>query len=168
VFLLIYTPASIAKELVPSVYISIAERHNVPQKLLYAVAMVESRTLYKGKARPWPWTLNVSGKPFFFDTKIEALHKLNSEIQAGNKDVAIGIMQIFWRYHKNSFDRPGDILDPVANVTYGAKFLRRLYERHGDWITAVGKYYSGSSTPKGVAHAKEYAGKVAEQWEKLY
>ena len=156
-----------ARVAIPSAYASIAAEQGIPKKLLYAVAMVESRRFYKGKARPWPWTLNVSGKPYFFKTKKQALRKLNREVQAGNMNVAIGIMQIYWRYHKNSFDRPGDILEPYANVSYGASYLRRLYIKHGNWITAIGKYYSGSATPEGLAHAKEYSEKVVKQWEKL-
>ncbi len=47
---------------VPPAYEEIAQETGVPKKILYAVAMVESRKNHQGIYRPWPWTLNVRGE----------------------------------------------------------------------------------------------------------
>ncbi len=104
----------------------------------------------------------------YFNTKQEAINAVNKEIASGNVEVAIGIMQIYWRYHKKMFSSPGELLDPQTNVAYGAKYLRQLHNENGDWFSAVGQYYSGRKTPEGIKKANEYASKVVVQWEKLY
>ena len=152
---------------VPSAYEQVAMVYNVPPKLLYAVAMVESRKRYQTVTRPWPWTLNISGKPYFFANKEETVSRLQQEINQGNRAVAIGLMQIYWRYHHDQFQDPAQALDPVTNLTYGAQYLRKLYQTEQDWYLAVGQYYSGRKTPEGMKKANNYADKVMVQWEKL-
>lgn len=37
----------------------------------------------------------------------------------------------------------GMILDPETNIRYGAYYLRRLYDRYGNWLTATAAYNAG-------------------------
>ena len=53
-------------------------KHNMPRHMLKAVAVTESGRYMKSLDRdvPWPWTLNVKGKGYYFDTKEAALTAL--------------------------------------------------------------------------------------------
>ena len=157
-------------ESVPSSYKKIALENGVPSKILYAVAMVESRKTHNGKLKPWPWTLNVSDRAYRFDTKEQAESFLNREVKSGNENIAIGIMQIYWRYHKKRYDSPVELLDPWENVSYGAEYLRILRNQSESWAEAVGYYYTGPNpeTDELRLKSKKYAIKVVKEWEKLF
>ena len=60
-----------ANESVPTGYRMIAAEHGIPQSVLFAVALTESgkQTGQTGTLRPWPWTLNVAGRGYFFDSR---------------------------------------------------------------------------------------------------
>ena len=154
---------------IPSAYLATAFRQGIPPKILYSVAMVESRKVYKGEMKPWPWTLNISGKAFYYKNRVEASLAAETEINKGNHSVAIGLMQIFWRYHKENFRSPYQLLNPRTNLNYGAAYLKHLHDLSGDWDTAVGYYYTGPNpnTDQLKAKAADYAKKVRKQWEKL-
>ena len=54
----------------------IAKEYKIPNKLLTSISLVESG-LKKGKNFvSWPWTLNVSGKSKFFNSKDETINFL--------------------------------------------------------------------------------------------
>ena len=36
--------------------------------MLYSVALTESKVLLRGEYVPWPWTLNVAGKSYYYAT----------------------------------------------------------------------------------------------------
>ncbi|MBI3925965.1 MAG: transglycosylase SLT domain-containing protein [Armatimonadetes bacterium] len=56
-----------------------------------------------------------------------------------------GVMQIDDRYH--AFARGDAVWDPAANIDYGAKYLRDLYNQTGSWDRALLRYNGGSSYP---------------------
>lgn len=56
-----------------------------------------------------------------------------------------GVMQIDDRFH--DFAKTPEVWDPAKNIDYGAKFLRELYDRHGDWDAALKGYNGGSEYP---------------------
>ena len=43
------------------------KQFNIPDKLLTSISLVESGIKKNNNFVSWPWTLNVSGKPMFFD-----------------------------------------------------------------------------------------------------
>ena len=51
-------------------------------------------------------------------------------------------MQINHYWHSQEFKSLEQMIDPVQNVTYAAKFLRQLYKQHGSWADAVQHYHS--------------------------
>jgi anti-sigma regulatory factor (Ser/Thr protein kinase) len=59
---------------------------------------------------------------------------------------AVGIAQIMPNIHPDVNPR-----DPVASIKYGAKYLRQLYDRFGNWGDAVAAYNAGpTNISKGV------------------
>ncbi|HYG86115.1 MAG TPA: lytic transglycosylase domain-containing protein [Azospirillum sp.] len=112
--------------------------YGIPRGILHAMSMVES-----GRGgMPWPWALNLSGEPRYPATRAEALRLMHDEVGGLRTDVAVGCMQIHTRWHAGSFAIAEDILDPTVNVTYAARFLRELYDRHGSWTEAVRHYHA--------------------------
>ncbi|HXK57435.1 MAG TPA: lytic transglycosylase domain-containing protein, partial [Gammaproteobacteria bacterium] len=71
-----------SNELVPAGYRSIATEQGVPHTVLYAIALTESGKQIKpaGGHRPWPWTLNLAGRGYFFDSRLEAWQALTGWI----------------------------------------------------------------------------------------
>jgi len=75
---------------------------------------------------------------------------------------AIGIMQIIPKFH------PGvDPYDPVASIYYAGGFLKRLYNRFGDWKKVLAGYNwgEGNVERKGIDNApletKNYVAQIS-------
>lgn len=116
--------------------------YGIPPGILHAMSVVES-----GRAgMPWPWALNVSGRPHYPATRREALRLMQDGEGGLRGDVAVGCMQIHTRWHAGSFAGGDDMLDPAVNVAYAARFLRELYDRHGSWTEAVRRYHASDPT----------------------
>lgn len=121
-------------------------QYGMPAGLLKAIARVESSGSPYGEiTKPWPWTLNVGGAGHYYPTKEEALTALTGYKAASDVNIDVGCMQISLRHHPNAFPDLATALDPVANVRYGALFLKGLHDKSGDWMLASGAYHS--STP---------------------
>lgn len=136
--------------------------HGIPPFLLRAVSNVESGRLVKGKLTPWPWTINVEGKGYIFDTKQKAIQAVKQFQQMGAKSIDVGIMQINLRHHSHAFHNLEEAFDPQLNIAYGAKFLKKLFLQHKSWNLAVGHYHS--ATPK---FHNAYKQKVFNNWSYL-
>lgn len=89
--------------------------YNVPEALVYSVIRIESN----------------------FDPKAQS--------HAG----AMGLMQLIpdtldWLSRLLGEDAPtGEIFDPETNIKYGTYYLRHLYDRFGNWDTALAAYNAG-------------------------
>jgi hypothetical protein len=105
----------------------------VPERLLKAISRVESGIR--------PWTLNIDGRGVFFDSKVEAVSAARVAMLEGSS-VDFGLMQVnsFW-LRKYGLS-PEAVLDPLANVYFGAWILSEEYRRLGDMRRAVGSYHS--------------------------
>lgn len=139
------------------------ERANaLPRALLAAVAMAESGRYIpkKQKSRPWPWTINAEGKPYYFNSKAEAIAKTQQLLDGGMRSIDVGCMQVNLRYHPNAFASLDDAFDPMMNVAYGAEFLMELRERTGSWQQAVANYHSQTAWRGG-----RYFARVIRIWE---
>lgn len=79
---------------VPEGYRTIAMEHDIPYTVLYAVALTESATqIDQGDLyRPWPWTLNVAGRGYFFDTRLAAWQALKNWLREGQVSIDIGLL----------------------------------------------------------------------------
>ena len=136
--------------------------YKLPQKLLTSIALVESGVKKNEKPfQSWPWTLNVSGKSIYFDSKFEILEYLKENINK-KKSIDVGCMQINTSYHLKNFKDLSHIIEPEENVKYDAIFLSKLYKRYKSLNEAVSRYHS--SIPK---RKKRYLKKVHTYWNDL-
>ncbi|MEE2695007.1 MAG: transglycosylase SLT domain-containing protein [Pseudomonadota bacterium] len=135
---------------------------NLPNKLLTSISLVESGIKReKNTFRSWPWTLNVSGKSMYFNSKIEILKYLKENINK-KKSIDIGCMQINVRYHLRNFESLSHMVDPEENVKYAATFLLQLFKKHRSWNEAISRYHSSVPIKK-----KRYLKKVYAYWKDL-
>ena len=137
-------------------------RYGLPENILLSISRVESGyQKVDGVIRAWPWTLNAGGDSAYFKTKDDALHSLKKRIKKGVTNIDIGCMQLNFRWHKGFFSNLSDMISPVKNVDYAARFLKKLHKRHGSWEKAV-KYYHSSKSKYNV----KYYRKVKAVWKK--
>lgn len=142
--------------------ISRSERkYGIPQRLLGAMAATETGRRHKGLGIqvPWPWTINVEGKPYFFDTKREAVAAVEKFQSLGATSIDVGCLQINLRHHPQAFANLSQAFEPSSNIDYAARFLRSHYDETHSWKAAVGRYHS--RTP---AYATRYIASVYSQW----
>ena len=139
------------------------QMNGLPRALLAAVALAESGRYSPEtrKTRAWPWTINAEGRPYYFNTKEEAIRMTRHLLDSGMRSIDIGCMQVNLRYHPDAFDSLEDGFDPHTNVAYGANFLLRLHSRSGSWQEAVANYHS-QTTSRG----SRYFARVIRIWEK--
>jgi len=133
----------------------------IPQGLLTAISYVEAGRPSgdNGQLTAWPWTINVNGQGRFFDTKEAAVEETRKLLDAGQRSIDVGCMQINLRYHPNAFRSIEDAFDPALNVAYGAQFLNSLHDLQGSWAKAVERYHSSDD-----GRREEYREKVLAFW----
>ena len=138
------------------------KKYGLPENILLSISRVESGyQKVDGVTRAWPWTLNAGGDSAYFQTKEAALRSLNSRIKKGATNIDVGCMQLNYRWHKKFFKSLSDMISPTKNVDYGARFLKKLHQRHGSWEKAV-KYYHSSKSKFNV----KYYRKVKAVWKR--
>lgn len=129
----------------------------LPDGLLPAIARVESgRRSEDGDLRAWPWTLNEAGQGHFFATKAEALAYLTNALGSGARNIDIGCMQINHRWHAEAFASVDEMMDPVANTRYAARYLHELQAQLGSWELATRAYHSRDDD-RGAAYERRVA-----------
>lgn len=138
-----------------------ARKTGVLPEILWAVAKTESN--FGGK--PWPWTVNVKGKGYYFSDKLSAKKFLKSLPKKLQYRVDVGCMQINWGYHGKAFPHLTKMLNPRKNVIYAAYFLRELYAETGQWSKAVASYHS-RKWHRGGKYANHVASLVKDYAEK--
>jgi len=115
-------------------------RFALPEGLLMAVALTES-----GRGgRPWPWALNIAGTPAILPDAAAMRRAIAENGDGTGPNIDVGCMQISLAWHAERFADWRVLLEPAANVAYGAYLLRHLFERHGSWTLAVAHYHSGT------------------------
>ena len=138
------------------------KKYELPENILLSISRVESGyQKVDGIIRAWPWTLNAGGDSAYFKTKKAALNSLKKRIESGVTNIDVGCMQINYRWHNKFFSNLGDMINPIKNVDYGARFLKKLFQRHGSWEKAV-KYYHSSKSKFNVRYYK----KVKAIWKR--
>jgi len=135
--------------------------YGIPTHLLSAIASTESGRYHKGLkiTVPWPWTINVEGKGYYFDSKQEAIAAVKRYRAQGARSIDVGCMQVNLLHHPEAFASLDQAFDPATNVAYAASFLRSLYEEEKSWKTAA-KHYHSKTPSRGTA----YAGNVYNHW----
>lgn len=114
----------------------------VPVSVLKAISLTETGRKSAGRFRPWPWTVNMEGKGFWFDSYAEALDFARAEFDRGARSFDVGCFQINYKWHHEAFTSIEQMFDPLANALYAAEFLTSLYQKKGSWSEAAGAYHS--------------------------
>lgn len=115
-----------------NLYARAATQAGVPLDLLVAIAGAESGY--------HPWALNVAGRQIYCHSRTEA-----EQILARDDRVAIGLMQINWRFWGPRIGlSKAQLLDPATNLIYGARILKEGLRRDGNVWHGISNYHSGS------------------------
>jgi Transglycosylase SLT domain len=120
-----------------------AMRTSVDAKILAGIALNESA--YNGRA--WPWTLNVTGRGFFFRTREDAYKAVRLLISDGRCDFDVGLMQLHWCHHAKRFASPWDALGPATNIRAAEDILNENYRKTHSAVKAVAYYHSANPQP---------------------
>lgn len=138
--------------------------NGIPTHLLAAISSTESGRWHDklGMALPWPWTINVEGKGYYFESKAEALAKTRAFLASGARSIDVGCMQVNLKHHPHAFGSLEEAFDPAFNVAYSAKFLRGNYDEMGDWIKATAAYHSRTNK-----RGQEYLARIEKSWNRI-
>lgn len=141
--------------------IAAAERsYGIPDRLMQAIGIVESgRADERGGVTAWPWTINVEGVGYVFESKQEAIAAVNDHRARGARSIDVGCMQVNLMHHGDAFGSLEQAFDPSANARYAAEFLQKLLTQTGSWPRAAAGYHS--LTPDIGA---DYGRKVLAVW----
>lgn len=136
-------------------------RQAIPRHLLGAISEAESGRWHQEKQAniAWPWTVTSGGAGKFFATKAEAVAEVEFLMTRGVRNIDVGCMQINLAAHADAFPSISVAFDPAANAAYGAKYLKAMHARAGNWLTAAGHYHS--TTPHLSA---KYLAKITRIW----
>ena len=148
---------------IPDAYHRIAHHFGVPVDLWFAILLQESGAPYRGRLLPWPWTLNVAGKPYRFTNKTQMTAFLCRVRPAELNRIDIGFGQIHWGSHKAHFRSMAELADPMVNLSYSAWWFKRQYAASNDWWTAVGQYHA----PNNPTRARKYRRAVKNKWSTI-
>ncbi|MBK3845826.1 transglycosylase SLT domain-containing protein [Stutzerimonas xanthomarina] len=155
----VLTGTAQARQIPPPAYQVAAQRAGIPSTVLYAVALQESGIRLRGLLVPWPWTLNVAGKPQRYATRAEACTGLRQALKrTPAKRIDAGLSQINLGYHPQRYAQPCDLLDPYRNLAIAAEILREQHTPGDDWLLAIGRYHR----PAGGAPAARYRHSVGQ------
>lgn len=124
------------------------QKYQIPDELLLSVARVESKL--------HPWAVNAQGKSRFFKTKKEAVNHVQNLKKKNVKNIGVGCMQINLSAHGKKFKSLEAAFEPENNIAYGAKLIRSLYDRFGEWDTAVRYYHTANPKYNNAYKARVY------------
>lgn len=142
--------------------ISQAEKlHRIPDKLMPAISRVESGRLdpATGRVRAWPWTINVEGTGFYFDTKAQVIAAVQALQAKRPHSIDVGCMQVNLRHHPKAFANLDDAFDPAVNARYAGQFLASLFRQTGNWNLAAANYHS-QDPERGEDYQRRVFGRV--------
>jgi hypothetical protein len=143
-------------------YFSLYERKNhMPSNMLRAIAITESGRYSKEAGRPlaWPWTINVHGKGYQYNSKDEVIAAVKQFQAAGKTSIDVGCMQINLKYHPDAFTNLEQAFEPRYNIAYAAKFLTDKYKTEGSWEAAISNYHNADDSIGG-----KYVSLVNKAW----
>ena len=139
-----------------------AQKTGVPREILLTITRVETGRTRKNQIEPWPWTLNVEGRGYWFKTKSAALKHAEEQRKKGIRNFDVGCFQINHRWHGAHFSSLEAMLDPASNAIYAARYLKSLFQESLSWHDAVGAFHSRTEK-----YAKLYKIRYQEHFAKL-
>ena len=132
---------------------------SVPVEIVKRIITHESKSFFNGEVQPWPWTLNINGVGYYYNTKKEALEAALQALDEDVKKLGIGFGQLEWKYHGQRADwNLAKALDPANNVKMVCDILveSRKSERVKNWADAIAYYHRPVMDKLG----RDYASKV--------
>jgi hypothetical protein len=151
----------------PSAYVQAAQAQGFDPRILYAVALQESKLMFGQRALPYPWTLCVRGVAERHDSYEQSLEALRKHIRQGVTNVDCGVMQVNWRWHQDKLGTPERALDPHPNLAVGAQILADHFRVTRNWRTAIACYHAGSITSDNQDRASRYAQHVITRMARM-
>jgi len=154
---------------IPQFYHLYATKHGVPVEVFFSMIKTESGRTFSGRYLPWPWTLNVNHKAYYYDNKRAAVLALQRFLQNPKNKIAVGLGQIYLPAHGKKFINPLTLLDPHVNLNFAAQLLKYEFKRakkqsaQSNWWTAVGRYHH----PSKEKYAKPYREIVFRKCQKI-
>jgi hypothetical protein len=139
------------------------KKYNIPHRLFMAIGTVESgRPDALNRKRPYPWTVCVAGRGYYFSTKSAAIAAVKRFRARGKKNIDVGCMQVNLMHHSDAFKTLEEAFTPKYNVDYAARFFLGLKNAHNSWTNAVGYYHS-----KLERYYKPYCATVYNTWNNV-
>ena len=144
-----------------------ARQCDLDPRLLYAVALVESKAISKRMAAPSPLAMNVDGKGIHPVSRQEAEKILAQAVQR-TPHIAVGAMQVSLRWNGSRVASPEQLLDLKTNVRIGTEILCEMIDgatSNEDLAEAVGRYHTPNPNKRDVAG--QYGRSVLAIWRRL-
>jgi len=119
---------------------------NLPEDTLYSISINETGRKHSKKnvKITWPWSANVEGESFYFETQNEAIAFVKRQLMSGKESIDVGCMQVNLKHHPEAFNSVEQAFNPKHNIEYAANFLRKKYELLGTWSKAIAHYHSAT------------------------
>lgn len=149
----VWASAASTQEVPPPAYQIAAQQAGVPSPVLYAVALQESGIRLRDRLIPWPWTLNVAGRPERYATRAQTcagLRRALARTPVNRIDAGLGQVNLGYQAHR--YSHPCELLDPYRNLAIAAEILKEQHVEGEDWLAAIGRYHR----PAGGAPAARY------------
>lgn len=121
--------ASTSIQSVPPGYQKVTLEHGVPAESLYSLALAESSRKLPSGTRPWPWTINVAGKGYRYESRQAAWPALQQFMKCPPmKRIDVGIEQVNLGWNGYRFSSTWDAFDPYINLNAAARIPRNRRE----------------------------------------
>jgi soluble lytic murein transglycosylase-like protein len=154
-----------AQELPPPAYQLAARQAGVPSPVLYAIALQESGARFRDRLVPWPWTLNVAGRPERYASRADACAGLCRALaQTPAKRIDAGLGQINLGHHAHRYRDACELLDPYRNLAIAAEILKGHHVPGENWLPAIGRYHR----PAGGEPAERYRNRVVQHLRRIF
>ena len=118
-------------------------KSSLPVSVVKKIITHESKSFYKGRPQPWPWTLNINGVGHYYTSRAQALVAARKVIDDGAKKFGIGLGQIEWSFHKQRFN--GNLamsLHPAKNIAVVCDILAEgMKDKRVDSLRSLVAYY---------------------------
>ncbi|MBM7126692.1 transglycosylase SLT domain-containing protein [Dyella flava] len=129
-----------------SLWASAGARYRIDPLLIYAVALVESKSAQAdGSIAPSPWVVRVNGR-MHRGSHNDAVRAIEMAHQMALPVQDVGIMQVYYPVHKDIEPDPVALLNPVRNIEVGTRLLRKAMQESHDPVLRIGYYHSHDAT----------------------
>jgi hypothetical protein len=149
-------------------------------KQIYAIALAESgKKTENGIFMPHPFAISLgvdkargvfSHEGYYPNTKKEAEHILQNLLNAGYKNIGIGMMQVNVKANPNIVDDYASLLDPLVNLEAASKVLKWC-RGYFEPDQVYGCYAHGKAVkPAGIAYAERVRGYIdtfGKEWKAM-